>query len=192
MAKRSSFYGQLVLFLSETIILNLFLKLIVFSETKGVFDPFGNDMSLMYFFNLAWLASVLFNRTYRLRNIERIGNSIVSILKTLGLQMFMTLMYVVFVNNFYFPKSLLYETYMWLLLSFLALRVVHRFWMEYLNPNFQSSKNVVVLGGGPIAGELKSFFDTQKILGYKFKGFFSHEKEESDTYVNELQTFCKN
>ncbi|NQX91987.1 MAG: undecaprenyl-phosphate glucose phosphotransferase [Flavobacteriales bacterium] len=190
MGKRNHFYSQIVLFVIETIILNVVLKRVLFSDVHGIYDPFGYDTSIMFFFNVAWVSSLLINRTYKQTNLEVTQKSIISILKTLGLQMFMTLAFVVFIKNFYFPKALLYQTYMILLGSLILVRVLFRAWIEYVNPNFRGSRNVVVLGGGPTAANLKGFFETQKLVGYQFKGFFSAQKEDPESYVNQLKAFC--
>ncbi len=183
-------YSQLFLFLVEFLVINLIFRYTFFSSQRGVFDPFGNDLSLLYFFNVAWLASVIVIRTYQISNLERMDRLVSGLLKTMALQTFLVMAYVIFVKNFYLPKISMFTNVGLVLVSLLVLRTLFRLWMQYFKPTSFASKNVVVLGSGPLAVELRDFFGTQKLLGYKFKGFFKWNNNALN-YVEDLKNFCK-
>lgn len=190
MDKRAIRYSQFVLFLLEFVAVNLVFRYSFFSVNTGVFDPFGNDVSLLYFFNVAWMAAVVMIRPYHMRNLERSYKLVGSVVKTLGLQMFLVMAFVIFVKNFYIPKVSLFTNYGVLLGILIVLRFLFRMWLNNFNLGALQTKNVVILGSGPVAQELKEFFGAQRLLGYQFKGFFTW-KNNPDQYVTELQKFCE-
>lgn len=189
MDKRIIRYSQFFLFAIEFVLINLIFRWTFFSDSGGIFDPFGNDLSLLYFFNVSWLVGVIAIRTYNMKNLEKMDRSFAGMLKTAGMQMFLVMAYVIVVKNFYIPKTALFVNFGYIILALSCMRIAFRVWMQFFKPSSFTSKNVVVLGSGPLAVELRDFFDTQKLLGYKFKGFFKWSSN-SDRYVNDLQKFC--
>ena len=190
MDKRAIRYSQFALFILEFVAVNLVFRYAFFSSNTGVFDPFGNDLSLLYFFNVSWMAAVVMVRPYHMQNMERMHKLISSMIKTLGIQVFLVMAFVIFIKNFYIPKVSMFTNYGLLLLVLVSLRVLFRVWLSNFSVASYAHKNVVILGSGPVAKDLKAFFDTQRLLGYQFKGFFTW-KNNPDQYVLELEKFCK-
>lgn len=155
MDNRAIRYSQFVLFLLEFVAANLVFRYAFFSINTGVFDPFGNDVSLLNFFNVAWIAAVVMVRPYHMRNLERSYKLLGSVVKTLGLQMFLVMAFVIFVKNFYIPKVSMFTNYGVLLGILILLRLLFRMWLNNFNMGALQTKNVVILGSGPVAQELK-------------------------------------
>jgi len=182
---------QLGLFTIELLLFNLIIHFTFFSQKIGVYDPFGNEVSVWMMFNITWVTSVLINKTYHIRNIEKLSTLVSAAGKTLITFMAFTLGYLVFVKTIYFSETLLFQTFSAVVFSIIGFRVVFRFLIFYFMPNGIDSKNVVILGEGAIANELNSFFKNKRILGYNLKKKFEDPTRDSETYLSQLKSYCK-
>ncbi len=181
---------QLGFLIFELLIFNAVIHLTFFNSTVGVYDPFGSEVSLWFVFNVVWLTSILINRTYLVKNLERSISLVSSGTRTIVTFIAFILSYLVFVKTIYFSEQLLFQTFLLITLCIIGFRLAFRFCVFTFMPNGIEAKNVVILGQGAIANDLNSFFKTKRILGYSLKKRFDDPTRDSDTYIKELSNYC--
>lgn len=182
---------QLGFFTLEFLIFNIVIHFTFFSSKIGVYDPFGNEISLRFIFNIIWLVAILINRTYSIKNVEHFVALLTSAARTILTFVAFSLGYLVFVKTIYFSEALLFQTFLVILVSIIGFRIGFRFFVFTFMPNGIESKNVVILGQGAIANDLNSFFKAKRILGYNLKKRFEDPTRDSESYIQRLREYCK-
>jgi putative colanic acid biosynthesis UDP-glucose lipid carrier transferase len=174
---RFSKYIKAIAFLGDILVLN-FLFVVLYFTGHFIVDIIWTDSSWSTFLlvlNVSWLAIIFYTNPYQLSRIEGFVNIVRSVSYTV-FQHFLITCTMIYLLNFTLVhkwgpivvySAFLFFVLIWRLSFFVFLRIYRA-----KGYNF---RNVVIVGQGNIAGQLRNFFDTHPEYGFHFLGFFSDD-----------------
>jgi putative colanic acid biosynthesis UDP-glucose lipid carrier transferase len=200
MIKNDSWYDssfKILLLLFDLLVIDL-----IFYASHSIRFDFVMELpdyyvTLMVVFNLAWIASALYNNIYDIDGHTKPSEIIIKIIFAFALHIFFILAFIVSIKGYYYSRQFLITTYLFSLglitgLRLLAMRL-YKFYKNY----GENYRNVVVVGARNSAKGLYDFFERKKDLGYKFLGFFDDHpnleyfpRQSMLGKVEELKDYC--
>lgn len=183
---------RLVFLLGDLCIINL-VTLFAFLKTSAASQVFTNDFVLAAATSTAlWLFLSLVLNPYKFSRVSRFIK-IIRVHFTFILTHFLGLLSLLFVLGRPLTPSQLVVIFS---LS-LVLLFIWRVFYFYLNRIFVNKKlnfrNVVIVGFGDLALEMRKFFRLHPEYGYRFLAYFDTEIKNSEVrHLSELEEFCEN
>ena len=180
MRKRYSRYLNPTQALGDLLGLNasfLLAYIIIFHSLSGIlFQPY---LQLFLYFNLSWMVLVLVYRPYRFSRTIRVYEIIKSHLSLLIIHLLLLSAYLIININSAVLYSRLHLLFTYIL--FAAFIFFFKFGFNLFLKVYRSkggnSRNVIIIGYGDIAENLKSFFTEHKEYGIKMLGYLDNQAE---------------
>ena len=164
------------LLLNLSFLVSYYLK---FQELESLFSaPYSG---LLFFVNIAWFLAILAIRPYQ---ISRVSSTVPHILSKHFTSIFLhacliAIFFVIF-RVYYYSREQLLISYLILFVGASFWKAIFTYFLRQYRIQGYNNRNVVVVGYGETAEELKSFFLRHREYGYKFLGYFSSLKQGSD------------
>lgn len=164
----------------------------VFNKAQGSAPYFTLCIILI----LSWLISGLFANVYQIENFGRFRNILKTSFIALVFHIFITAAYLISFEIRTYPLYFLIVVFTasFLLILF-AKYLLSKIYKHYKNLEF-NRKNVIIIGYTERGKTLKTFFEDNPALGYKFKGFFDGEfsnyglNHEVKGNLDEVKSYC--
>jgi Undecaprenyl-phosphate glucose phosphotransferase len=138
---------------------------------------------LVLYFNLTWAASAFFLRIYDISRVEENKNIVLNIFKILFIHVLLTTAFIVARQGYYYSREHLLVTYLLFTVFILFWRLTCIYFFRMYRRTGYNYRNVIIIGSGDIARELRNFFQVNPQYGYRFLGFFS----DGASYDNEVK-----
>jgi putative colanic acid biosynthesis UDP-glucose lipid carrier transferase len=153
----------------------------------------GQYLSLLLFFNLAWIIAAFSSKIYALNRVMHFDQIVRIVFKGIFVHLMFVAAFVVLRKAHYYSR----EHFLLFYASFGVLLFSWRFVMNMTLKSYRKSghnfRRVVIVGLGNASLELSQFFNKHPEWGYKFEGFFDNEtNHESDMLkgsIDELANF---
>jgi len=194
MQHRFSKYIDLIVFIVDGLLLNLSFILAYkfsFGVVAGVFQfPYSN---ILIFTNLTWVVLSFLGKPFRISRISRISEILRTIIRFIIVQLFSVSAVLVFINQLSYSREQLIITYLLFPLFILIWRVIFLYSIRIYRKFGYNYRNVIVVGYGDIAEELKKFFRLHPEFGFRFLGFFDNETSNNLVVgkIQEIRNFAK-
>jgi putative colanic acid biosynthesis UDP-glucose lipid carrier transferase len=192
MKKTFSSYLRFIFLTGDLIILNtaVLISAILFPLSEKLFSKELTVLTLVV--NSIWLVLSLLINPYKFSRVSRFSK-IIRVHFSFIVTHFLTVLSVIFIFNIG-PVGL--NSLMVIFGVSLSLLFFWRVFYFYINKviinkrlNF---KNVVIVGFGDLALEMRKFFRLHPEHGYRFLGYFDQNIANNDVnHLNELDSFCK-
>lgn len=194
MKKSPSVYLRLIFLLGDLSIINLVI-LVAFLGLGGSEDVSRHDVVFITLTsNVLWLFLSLVLNPYKFSRVSRFVK-ILRVHFTFIVTYFLALASVLFLFDASTPGL---STFGFIFMASLVLLFLWRVFYFYLNRIFVNKKlnfrNVVIVGFGELALEMRKFFRLHPEYGYRFLAYFDdNEKGKEDVRpLRELESFCEN
>ncbi|MEX2379348.1 MAG: undecaprenyl-phosphate glucose phosphotransferase [Vicingaceae bacterium] len=163
-----------VLFFVDLVIFNT--GLITAYEITSTALSFSNgvqNLNLLLFFNLNWILSSYFTKTYRSFLLRKIDKSIKRLVRGVILHLLFTAFYLVINSHFKLPLNVLVSAYL-IIIALLALwRTLHFFYQLNRRKKGFNQRKVVIIGSGETAKELSDYLKVNgNAIGYNIVKHF--------------------
>lgn len=194
MQHRFSKYIDLIVFVVDGLLLNLSFILayyITFGTIDNVFQfPYSN---ILVFTNLTWVVLSFLGKPFRISRISKLSEILRTIIRFIIVQLFSVSAVLVFINQLTYSREQLVITYLLFPLFILIWRVVFLYSIRIYRKFGYNYRNVIVVGYGDIAEELKKFFRLHPEFGFRFLGFFDNETDNNLVVgkIQEIRNFAK-
>lgn len=127
---------------------------------------------LALYFNLTWVGAAFLLRIYDISRVEQNKNIILNIFRILFLHVLLLTAFIVARKGYYYSREHLLVTYLLTTVLVMAWRLACiQFFRLYRRTGY-NYRNVIIIGCGEIAKELRNFFGANPQYGYRFLGFF--------------------
>ncbi len=223
MTTRYSKFTRSIYLVGDIFLINLAFLLSYFFKFYAV-EEVEQDyyIILVLYFNLTWVASAFFLRIYDISRVEENKNIVLNIFKILFIHVLLTTAFIVARQGYYYSREHLMVTYLLFTIFILFWRLACIYFFRMYRRTGYNYRNVIIIGSGEIAWELRNFFQINPQYGYRFLGFFTdgavndidvkgdiqdvkafsllHEVDEiyyakpdvDNTWINELIDFAEN
>lgn len=194
MQHRFSKYLDIIVFLVDGILLNLSFIIaykLTFLSLEGAFEfPYSN---ILLFSNLTWLILAFLGKPFRISRISKLSEILRTIVRFIIVQLFSISAVLVFINQLTYSREQLIITYIIFPFLILVWRVIFIYSMRVYRKFGYNYRNVVVIGYGDIAEELKKFFRLHPEFGFRFLGFFDSNRNDGliEGKVEQLSKFAR-
>ena len=194
MQHRFSKYIDLIVFVVDGLLLNLSFILaykISFGTIDSVFQfPYSN---ILVFTNLTWVVLSFLGKPFRISRISKLSEILRTIIRFIIVQLFSVSAVLVFINQLSYSREQLIITYLLFPLFILIWRVIFLYSIRIYRKFGYNYRNVIVVGYGDIAEELKKFFRLHPEFGFRFLGFFDNETDNNLVVgkIQEIRNFAK-
>lgn len=172
----SKFVG-LFLLVADFIIIDFACKLAYYLR----FGPDRNHedyyVSFFVIFNLAWIASALFNNVYSLDNLFKFKSLLTNLFYAVVVHVLLIFSYIISFKAHDFSRLFLFYSYILAVDSIIFFRIIFILFLKYFKQSGLTERRVVIVGAGYAGNELYHYFIKDKNLGYKFMGFFDDAPE---------------
>jgi len=170
---------KFILLLFDLILINIFFYFSYLIRFDLDFNLSDEYIMLMIVFDLAWIASALYNNIYDIDGHTKYSEIIINILFAFTLHLFFILAFIFTVKGHYFSRIFLLATYFASASLIIAFRLTSiKLYKHYKNVG-ENYKRVIVIGARSNARQLLTFLDKKQDLGYKFMGFFDDDPDLS-------------
>ncbi|MCF6341567.1 MAG: undecaprenyl-phosphate glucose phosphotransferase [Bacteroidales bacterium] len=189
-------YISLISAFGDLVILNFYFVFGVCYMKGFGKECFGSTSVLFYvFLNLAWLISANIFAAYKTDRQVYKKEILLTYIKTIVFFFFLFLLFFQVVTLNYYQRDEIKYLFVIFFASLLFWQFLLFFILHFYRKLGYNYRNVVIVGYDDKANELKDYFNGNPWLGYRFKGFFTHQKsdkkEVAGTY-SELETFIIN
>lgn len=191
MRKPLSSYLRLIFLLGDLLIINGALTIGIYSLPISESIPLGSVLNLFLLFNGLWLFFAFFVNPYKFSRVSRAA-------KIIRIHFSFILLYLLAISSilFLFKQGLNLDYLLLIFLIMVAGFLVWRIAFIQLNRNLINRKlnylNVVIVGFGPLALDIRRFFRIHPEHGYKFLGYFDQNRRGGDIFpIEELSAFCQ-
>lgn len=168
---------KFILLIFDIILINIFFYISYIIRFDLDFNLSDEYIMLMIVFDLAWIASALYNNIYDIDGHTKYSEIIIKILFAFTLHLFFILAFIVTVKGHYFSRMFLFATYFTSASLIIAFRLTSIKLYKYYKNVGENYKRVVVVGARSNAKQLLAFLKKKQDLGYKFMGFFDDEPD---------------
>lgn len=192
MSKSLSPYLRLIFLVGDLFILNaaVFIASVVLPISSNLFSRESTFLAIT--FNLSWLILSFLINPYKFSRIS-------PLVKILRVHSFFILTHFLTVTSVLFLFNLGPINVYNLAITFgisIVLLFIWRVFYYYLNNIIINKKlnfkNVIIVGFGDLAWEMRKFFRFHPEHGYRFLGYFDQNiKNKEVSYLDELDAFCK-
>lgn len=172
----SKFLGVFLL-IADFIILDFSCKLSYFLRFGPERDYEDHYISFFVIFNLAWVASALFNNIYSLDNLSTFKKLFTNLFYAIVLHLLLMLAYIVSFKAHDFSRLFIFYSYIISIDSIIVFRILFILFLKYFLKTGINDKKVVIVGAGYAGNELYHYFIKDRSRGYKFMGFFDDAPE---------------
>jgi putative colanic acid biosysnthesis UDP-glucose lipid carrier transferase len=192
MRKPLSSYLRLIFVIGDLLIINSAIALVVFFFSASDETRVREFISLSVTSTALWLVLSFFLSPYKFSRVARFAK-IVRVHFSFILIHFLAVLSTLFIIDI---KNIGIVD---LLMVFTASLVLLLFWRVFyfylnkvvINQSF-NFRNVIIIGFGEIALEMRKFFRLHPEHGYRFLGYFDHRTHERDVrHLSELDEFCR-
>lgn len=194
MNQRYSKYQKEINLLGDVLSLNI-AYLLVYFFSFGEFESLFRSIyfELQLFFNIAWIVAAYFVKVHETARVASIERVIRKLLNALALYLVLIFAFLGIKNGIYYK---LYVFYAYCFTSFgLALfNIGFVIFQKYYRKVGYNYRNVVIVGYGKIATDLRRYFTYNPELGYRFKGYFDDKVKNSVVkgHVEDVMSFAVN
>ncbi len=190
MHRSLSSYLRLILLLGDLLILNLIILAV-----SGLFaaDQTPKDLAFtLAIFNMPWLLLSFLISPYKFSRICPFPK-LIRIHFSFLITHFLVVTSILFVSKY--ESGSIFNLLIIYPIAMIALFVWRAFYFyiskTVINKRF-NFKNVVIVGFGDLALEMRKFFRLHPEYGFRFLGYFDHHIHNSDVnHFNALESFCK-
>lgn len=176
MQHRFSKYIDFIVFVVDAVLLNISFIVafqLSFDSLNGVFDfPYSN---ILIFTNITWITLAFLGKPFRISRISKLSEILRTIVRFIVVQLFSISAVLVFINQLTYSRQQLIITYIVFPVLILVWRVIYIYTIRIYRKFGYNYRNVVVVGYGDIAEELKKFFRLHPEFGFRFLGFFDND-----------------
>ncbi len=147
---------------------------------------------LLWVLNTTWLSLAILFKPYRFSRVSRFAKVLRGHFVFFLIHFLVASGILFLLNKETADSSHLWLTFAVSLFLLFCWRVVY-FYLNriFLNKNF-NYKNVVIIGSGELAWEMRKFFRLHPEFGYRFLGYFDENSTHRDARkLDELHNFCK-
>lgn len=179
MTPQYSKYIRVVHFLGDIALLNISFVGAYLYKFRGIDYALmhGQYLSLLLFFNLAWIIAALSSRIYDLNRVMHFDQIVRIVFKGVFVHLMFVTAFVVLRKAHYYSR----EHFLLFYAGFGLLLFLWRLTMNMALKSYRKSghnfRKVVIVGLGNASYELSHFFNTHPEWGYKFEGFFDNETD---------------
>ena len=152
--------------------------------------------SLMAIFILSWIVSALFGEVYLTENLGKAKNIVYTTVQSFVLHLFIISLYLFGFEAYYYPFGFLAYTYAFSFGIVCSVKIMLLWtYLRYRNLDMHRKK-VIVIGYTESGRNLYEFFENNKLLAYKFLGFFDDRFFSQDINpllkgtVKDVKEFC--
>lgn len=179
MTHRYSKYLKQINLAGDILFLNIAYFLVYFFSI-GEFDTLFSSIyfELQLFFNIAWIASVYFIKvhdTSRTASIERV---IRKLLNALGLFLILIFAFLGIKEGSYY-KFFVFYAYCSSSFGLVLFNIGFVLFQKYYRSVGYNLRNVIIVGYGNIATDLRKYFTENPDFGFRFVGYFDNNSNNS-------------
>jgi len=192
MRKPLSSYLRLIFIIGDLLVLNFAIAVALWFFSPSQY-AFAKDFAVLAVpSTLLWLALSFFLNPYKFSRVSPFAK-ILRVHSSLILVHFLSVISAIFIFNVQrIPVAVLLGMFF----TSLALLFFWRVFYFYINRAFVNKnfnfKNVVIVGFGDIALEMRKFFRLHPEHGYRFLGYFDQQGHTHDVQpISSLDEFCK-
>ncbi len=179
--------------IGDLLILNFFFNF-AFCYQNGFDNSCSSKTSIIFylFINVAWIVSANIFKAYKSDRQIYKKAILFTYIKAIVFFFFLFLLFFQVVTFNYFSRDDIKYLFTIFFASLLFWKFLLYFAFHYYRKLGYNYRNVVIVGYNDKAIELKDYFNDNSWIGYRFKGFFTHQesnrKDIAGTY-NELEDF---
>lgn len=178
--KKNLPYSQFVgifLLIADFIIIDFSCKLAYYLRFGSNTNHEDYYVSLFVIFNLAWIASALFNNVYNLETLFKFKVLLTKIFYAFVFHALLMFSYIISFKEHDFARLFLFYSYILAFDAIIFFRIIFILFLKYFKMAGINEKRVVIVGAGYAGNELYHYFIKDKSLGYRFMGFFDDAPE---------------
>jgi Undecaprenyl-phosphate glucose phosphotransferase len=147
---------------------------------------------LLGFIDISWIILTAVTQQYTVSRGTSILKAAGSLFFVIGVQLLSVFAIWVIFKAYYFSRIHLFLTFSFSTSLLVTWRLLFFLFIQRLRMRGYNYRNVVVVGYGDAALQLKNTFQRKKEHGYKFLGFFDNRAENEDVKgkIKDIFTFC--
>jgi len=127
---------------------------------------------ILLYTNASWLILTLLGKPHEISRIVNISEIFRKIVRFIVVQLFAISAVLVLINQLLYSREQIIYTYLFFTLLILIWRVIFIYSIRIYRKFGYNYRNVIIVGHGEIAEELKKFFRLHPEFGFRFLGFF--------------------
>ncbi len=182
-------FSQLIFFIGDLIVLNVSIILSYSLFGDSVFGTeLSNSLYLFIFSNLSWLFLALVSSPYNFSRTVGIIRVFKSQLSFIFVHVLVVASLIFFFKKNYFPLQIGLMYLLFTPFFFLWKMVVLYFFNLFVKQAMQQ-KNIIILGTGQQARDIRKYFLMHWKLNYRFLGYIDRAPNKS--VVEQIRSFCR-
>ncbi len=179
MTNRYSKYIKEVQLIGEILLLNISYFLVYILTVDQVGTIFRSAYFEPYlFFNIAWIISAFFIKIHDESRVASFERVVRKLLNALGFYLILIFAFLGIKNGAY-DKLFVFYAYCVTSTGIGLFNIAFVLFLKYYRKVGYNYRNVVIVGYGQIATNLRKYFTYNPELGYRFMGYFDNESSNS-------------
>ncbi|MEP1094936.1 MAG: undecaprenyl-phosphate glucose phosphotransferase [Cyclobacteriaceae bacterium] len=148
-----------------------------------------NYIILQIFLNVIWLLVFLGSRLQEINRSSKLLDHLNKVLTALVINLSIVFALWFAIQPVEYSRKFLFITYLTFTLSILTWRSIWHYAIRYYRALGFNLRNVLIVGSGEVANDLKLQFENTPQLGYKLAGTINNDKDESMYSLKDIENY---
>jgi len=144
-------------------------------------------LHLLIWYNVAWLALTFFLKPYNISRASRVPDILRAYFTQIILHLLLVAIFFVVNKAYYYSREHMLFAYILLTSGLIAWKIAVIYLVRIYRKKGFNYRNVIIVGYGEVAQELKKFFRLHPEYGYRLLGFFD-DKVQNEQVIGRFET----
>tara|TARA_B100000963_G_scaffold96486_4_gene83309 strand:+ start:492 stop:1877 length:1386 start_codon:yes stop_codon:yes gene_type:complete len=193
--KGYSKYFWFIHFIGDVFFINIAFVMMYYFKFDTV-DFSDKYRFLIIIYNAIWILVCLMLKLYEIKQLKRLDRILFNLFKAFVFNALIMSAVLFSLKASEFSREHLYATYLMLLILIIFWRFIAIQLIKFYRKSGYNYSKIVIVGGGEVAKQLHSYFNSDDVLGVKLMGVFSDTEHSFDIKdgvtigaINDLETF---
>ncbi len=193
--KGYSKYFWFIHFIGDVFFINIAFVVMYYFKFDTV-DFSDKYRFLIIIYNAIWILVCLMLKLYEIKQLKRLDRILFNLFKAFVFNALIMSAVLFSLKASEFSREHLYATYLMLLILIIFWRFIAIQLIKFYRKSGCNYSKIVIVGGGEVAKQLHSYFNSDDVLGVKLMGVFSDTEHSFDIKdgvtigaINDLETF---
>ena len=193
--KGYSKYFWFIHFIGDVFFINIAFVVMYYFKFDTV-DFSDKYRFLIIIYNAIWILVCLMLKLYEIKQLKRLDRILFNLFKAFVFNALIMSAVLFSLKASEFSREHLYATYLMLLILIIFWRFIAIQSIKFYRKSGYNYSKIVIVGGGEVAKQLHSYFNSDDVLGVKLMGVFSDTEHTFDVKdgvtigaINDLETF---
>lgn len=193
-AKRYSKYFSSIFLFIDIVFLNIGFFIANYIRFSQFWFQEDRYPFLYIFLNIAWIIIYFLARINRIDRESSIIDYVSQVLLALTINIAVVFTMWASTRAYFYSREHLFYTYLIFSISIISWRILFIYFIRYYRSKGFNTRNVIIVGYGPIGKNLELLFKEKTNLGYVFMGYFDRQTGPDKVVgdIDSIPGYCRN